>query len=53
MSYKLREEELYKRQWGEYPVLAKILDQLEDSKEGVLIEGVYPNGMGAYYGFGM
>ena len=30
-----------------------ILENLEDTKEGVLIEGVYPNGMGAYYGFGM
>jgi serine protease Do len=26
---------------------------LETKKGGVLIEGVYPNGMRAYYGFGM
>ena len=26
---------------------------LENKKGGVLIEGVYPNGMRAYYGFGM
>ena len=26
---------------------------LENKKGGVLIEGIYPNGMRAYYGFGM
>ncbi len=26
---------------------------LESKKGGVLIEGIYPNGMRAYYGFGM
>jgi len=26
---------------------------LEDKKGGVLIEGVYPNGLRAYYGFGL
>ena len=26
---------------------------LENKKGGVLIEGVYPNGMRAYYGFGL
>ena len=26
---------------------------LQNKKGGVLIEGIYPNGMRAYYGFGM
>jgi len=26
---------------------------LENKKGGVLIEGIYPNGMRAYYGFGL
>lgn len=30
-----------------------LVNALKDKKEGVLIEGVYPNGMRAYYGFGM
>jgi Do/DeqQ family serine protease len=30
-----------------------IKNTLENKKGGVLIEGVYPNGMRAYYGFGM
>lgn len=30
-----------------------LLNALEDKKGGVLIEGVYPNGMKAYYGFGI
>lgn len=30
-----------------------IVSALENKKGGVLIEGVYPNGMKAYYGFGM
>lgn len=31
----------------------EMIDILGNKKGGVLIEGVYPNGMGAYYGFGM
>ena len=31
----------------------EMIEILDDKKGGVLIEGVYPNGMGAYYGFGM
>jgi serine protease Do len=30
-----------------------LTDYLENKKGGVLIEGIYPNGMRAYYGFGM
>ena len=30
-----------------------IKSALENKRGGVLIEGVYPNGMRAYYGFGM
>ena len=30
-----------------------VLDALKDKKGGTLIEGVYPNGMKGYYGFGM
>jgi hypothetical protein len=30
-----------------------VTSYLESKKGGVLIEGVYPNGMKAYYGFGM
>ncbi|MCC6837843.1 MAG: deoxyribonuclease HsdR, partial [Bacteroidia bacterium] len=30
-----------------------IKSALENKKGGVLIEGVYPNGMRAYYGFGL
>lgn len=30
-----------------------VINYLQNKKGGVLIEGVYPNGMGAYYGFGM
>jgi S1-C subfamily serine protease len=30
-----------------------VLDALKDKKGGTLIEGVYPNGMKAYYGFGI
>ncbi len=30
-----------------------VLDYLQNKKGGVLIEGIYPNGMQAYYGFGM
>jgi hypothetical protein len=29
------------------------LEFLKDKKGGVLIEGVYPNGFRAYYGFGL
>ena len=32
---------------------ADVLEYLENKKGGVLIEGVYPNGVRAYYGFGM
>jgi Do/DeqQ family serine protease len=32
---------------------ADVTDYLKDKKGGVLIEGVYPNGMKAYYGFGL
>ncbi len=32
---------------------ADVLDYLQNKKGGVLIEGIYPNGMQAYYGFGM
>jgi len=31
----------------------ELTDYLENKKGGVLIEGIYPNGMRAYYGFGM
>jgi len=31
----------------------QLIDILENKTGGVLIEGVYPNGMKAYYGFGM
>lgn len=31
----------------------EVMAYLKDKKGGVLIEGVYPNGMRAYYGFGM
>ena len=31
----------------------ELTDYLNNKKGGVLIEGVYPNGMRAYYGFGM
>lgn len=30
-----------------------VVDALKDKKGGTLIEGVYPNGMKAYYGFGI
>ena len=30
-----------------------VSNYLQNKKGGVLIEGVYPNGMRAYYGFGM
>ncbi len=30
-----------------------LVDALQNKKDGVLIEGVYPNGMRAYYGFGL
>lgn len=30
-----------------------VLEYLQSKKGGVLIEGIYPNGMQAYYGFGM
>jgi S1-C subfamily serine protease len=30
-----------------------VVAYLKDKKGGVLIEGIYPNGMRAYYGFGM
>jgi serine protease Do len=30
-----------------------VTDALKDKKGGILIEGVYPNGMKAYYGFGI
>ncbi len=30
-----------------------VIDYLQNKKGGVLIEGIYPNGMRAYYGFGM
>ncbi|MBK7964487.1 MAG: hypothetical protein IPK10_03720 [Bacteroidetes bacterium] len=30
-----------------------LTDYLNNKKGGVLIEGIYPNGMRAYYGFGM
>jgi len=33
--------------------LEDIKTALENKKGGVLIEGIYPNGMRAYYGFGM
>jgi hypothetical protein len=29
------------------------MDLLEEKEGGVLIEGVYPNGTKAYYGFGL
>lgn len=32
---------------------AQLLEVLKDKKGGVLIEGVYPNGKKAYYGFGL
>ncbi|PCJ88440.1 MAG: deoxyribonuclease HsdR [Flavobacteriales bacterium] len=32
---------------------SQLVEALENKKGGVLIEGVYPNGMKAYYGFGM
>lgn len=31
----------------------EVVEILENSKNGVLIEGIYPNGVTAYYGFGM
>jgi serine protease Do len=31
----------------------EVMDYLENRRGGVLIEGYYPNGMRAYYGFGM
>ena len=31
----------------------EVTEYLESKKGGVLIEGAYPNGMKAYYGFGM
>lgn len=31
----------------------EVMQYLDNKKGGVLIEGVYPNGMRAYYGFGM
>ncbi|MFM1875289.1 MAG: hypothetical protein RL266_1026, partial [Bacteroidota bacterium] len=30
-----------------------VMDALSKKEGGVLIEGVYPNGLTAYYGFGM
>lgn len=39
-----------KAEIGNYEDLAKAL---KNKKGGVLIEGIYPNGMRAYYGFGM
>ena len=30
-----------------------IISALQNKKGGVLIEGIYPNGMRAYYGFGL
>ena len=33
--------------------LADVESAMKDKKGGILIEGVYPNGMHAYYGFGM
>lgn len=30
-----------------------LMNALQDKKGGILIEGVYPNGMRAYYGFGL
>jgi len=30
-----------------------IVSALKDKKGGVLIEGIYPNGVRAYYGFGL
>lgn len=30
-----------------------IRETLENKKGGVLIEGIYPNGLTAYYGFGL
>lgn len=33
--------------------MSDLMSILENKEGGVLIEGVYPNGMGAYYGFGM
>ena len=33
--------------------LDELTSILENKKGGVLIEGVYPNGMRAYYGFGL
>ncbi len=35
------------------PSIDDIKATLENKKGGVLIEGIYPNGMRAYYGFGM
>jgi len=32
---------------------SEVMEYLEAKRGGVLIEGVYPNGMRAYYGFGM
>ncbi len=32
---------------------SNVIDYLQNKKGGVLIEGIYPNGMRAYYGFGM
>jgi hypothetical protein len=31
----------------------EVTNYLKEKKGGVLIEGIYPNGMRAYYGFGM
>ena len=31
----------------------EIVDLLKDRSGGVLIEGIYPNGMKGYYGFGL
>jgi hypothetical protein len=31
----------------------EVTEYLSSKRGGVLIEGVYPNGMRAYYGFGM
>jgi serine protease Do len=31
----------------------EVLEYLESREGGVLIEGIYPNGMKAFYGFGM
>ena len=37
----------------EIATIDDIKSTLENKKGGVLIEGIYPNGMRAYYGFGM